>query len=215
MEKTSSAQRARHASSSESKLVTLSPSAAPGATLYNSYYFMTQLAGLYAVAAELETKVEAKKKWSSACDQILDDLSELYKVWEWALGKIRDGTFLPEDLMIWKLVALACHRVAVIHKYTNQWTSMMELARSHQMCEYRWGKILDALLKSAQFSEFAEKLIPLRLHSQERHSHLTLMMKDYQLGHAEIEKWFSADNPPIESEPSASTLKIVNRNVKS
>lgn len=171
---------------------TLSPKSAAGSTVYNAYYYFTQLSGFYAAGMECAKPPEEKKIWIMLSDSGLEDVGALFTVWEWVLKEIRSGTMKPEIEVHWNRVALACNRMAVIHRYTNGWTSIHRWCRLGLRCESRWLKILKGF--EAQDPRLSELLKPLCVSAEKRHD--ILQKAEQRLASAEkaVNAWFVADD---------------------
>lgn len=199
--------------------LTLSPIGASGSTVYNSYYFFTQLSALYAVGFETETSPLQKKQWQSLSDGSLDDVGKLFSIWEWTLGQIKAGTMKPEVSSEWEKIALACKRMAVIHRLTNLWTPRVKWARICYVCEYRWQKIIEGFrLQSEELGQLAaslyetsvtrQKMLVELIKQGERQENLTNMWFGSDDGFLEHDKG-SAATPPKDQPVTQQKLKIV------
>ncbi len=171
---------------------TLSPKSAAGSTVYNAYYYFTQLSGLYAAGQESAKKPEEKKVWVVLSDSGLEDVGVLFTVWEWVLKEIRSNTVKPEIDTHWNMVALACKRMAVIHQWTNFWTPRLQWCRLGLRCESRWVKIITGF--EAQDPRLTELLRPLLETSATRQQHLKSAAQKLEDSEKTVNGWFAADD---------------------
>lgn len=186
---------------------TLSPKGASGSTLYNSYYFFTQLSALYAGVLESVGSEEEKNRWTRLSDGSLNDIEKLYGVWEWALSQIKAGKMKPEIDSEWTKVALACRRMAVVHRHTNLWTSRVKWARICSLCEYRWQKMIAGF--KIQSDELFQLVAPLHLSSVARQNLLEEHLSECRNRSSAIDSWF---RPVGGSSPSEASLSSPNNN---
>ena len=68
-------------SSSQVSQVRLAPLDQAGSTVYNSYQFLSQIAGLYTYGGESDEGPDRRAEWRWLCDSVVDDLGVLYTVW--------------------------------------------------------------------------------------------------------------------------------------
>jgi hypothetical protein len=176
---------------------TLSPKSAAGSTVYNAYYYLTQLSGLYAAGQECAKKPEEKKLWVLLSDSGLEDVGILFSVWEWVLKEIRTNTLKPEVEHHWNMVALACKRMAVIHQGTNFWTPRLQWCRIGLRCESRWVKIITGF--EAQDPRLTERMRPLLESSTKRQQHLKSATQKLEDGEKTVNSWFVVDDAGAET----------------
>lgn len=156
----------------------LAPVQDPGASLYNSYHFLTQLSGLYAAAVGFDHHALAKATWEELCDLVLKDLGDLYSTWEAVLNKGKTGIPMPDDPRLGEVVVRACVRADVLLRTLNVWTPIVRVARVLHLCERRWQKLLAAI--SEDCPEAAPPLKSLTAGSLDRASRLTGLIEKYK-----------------------------------
>ena len=179
----------------------LSPQGASGATLYNSYYFFTQLSALYAGALEWTSSDEERGVWIKLSDGTLADIEKLYHVWEWQLAAIKSGAASSESSIEWSLVALACRRMTVIHRCVNLWTPRHQWARICSLSEYRWQKILRGFQTSSD--DYGKRLTPLHHSSVGRQNLIDELVVGYRRHEISVNQWFSGSETNLEVDLSS------------
>ncbi len=150
----------------------------PGAGLYNSYHYLTQLSGLYAAATEFDHHALAKATWQDLCDKVLNDLGDLYTAWEQVLNKGKTGIPMPDDPALGKVIVSACRRADVLLRHFNVWTPIQRVARVLHLCERRWQRILLGIAKES--IDLGAPLAKIHESSLDRSSLLTGIVEKYR-----------------------------------
>lgn len=156
----------------------LAPVTEPGAGLYNSYHYLTQLSGLYAAAVGFDHHALAKGTWEELCDKVLGDLGDLYTVWETILNKGKSGIPMPDDPTLGKVIVSACLRADVLMRHLNLWTPIERVVRVLHLCERRWQRILLGIAKQSR--ELGAPLSKIHENSLDRSSLLTGIVEKYR-----------------------------------
>ncbi len=156
----------------------LAPVQDPGASLYNSYHYLTQLSGLYAAAVGFDHHALAKGTWQELCDLVLDDLGDLYTAWETVLNKGKVGIPMPDDPALGRVVVSACYRADVLMRHLNVWTPIQRVARILHLCERRWQRLLLGIAKECP--ELGAPLAKIHEQSLDRSSRLTGIVEKYR-----------------------------------
>jgi hypothetical protein len=156
----------------------LAPVQDPGASLYNSYHYLTQVSALYAAAVGFDHHALAKSTWEDLCDLVLQDLGDLYTAWETVLNKGKTGIPMPDDPVLGKVIVRACERADVMMRHLNVWTPIQRVARVLYLCERHWQRLLHSL--AAECPELAAPLAAIRSGSLDRASRLTGLLEKYR-----------------------------------
>lgn len=156
----------------------LAPLQDPGASLYNSYHFLTQLSALYAAAVGFDHHALGKATWEDLCDLVLADLGDLYVAWEAVLKKGKTGIPMPDDPVLGKVIVQACLRADVLMRHLNVWTPIQRVARLLVLFERRWQKLLTAL--AVETPDLKNPLMTIRSGSLDRASRLTGVVETYR-----------------------------------
>ncbi len=156
----------------------LAPVRDPGASLYNSYHYLTQLSGLYASAVGFDHHAVAKGTWQELGDLVLNDLGDLYSVWEVALNKGKAGVPVPADPALGSVVVSACYRADVLMRHLNVWTPIQRVGRILHLCERRWQRMLLGIAKECP--ELGTPLAKIHEQSLDRSSRLTGIVEKYR-----------------------------------
>ncbi len=149
----------------------------PGASLYNSYHFLTQISGLYAQGQDFDHHALAKTAWLELSEMVLGDLGDLFLAWETVLNQGKSGAPIPADLKLGETIARACRRADAVLSRLNVWTPVQRLALITQLCERRWQRILAAL--AAGDPQLKTPLAKIRSSSLERSGRLTGLIEKY------------------------------------
>ena len=111
----------------------------PGANLYNSYHYLTQISGLYAQAMQFDPDARHADVWRELCDSAIADLGDLYHAWEAVLTMARGGGAVPLiEEALGRRVVRACKRIHDVSRLVSLWTPMDRWARLLLLCERRW-----------------------------------------------------------------------------
>lgn len=156
----------------------LAPVQDPGAGLYNSYHYLTQISGLYADAVGFDHHQLARSTWAELCDIVLSDLGDLYTSWEVVLKKGKAGIPLPDDAALGLVIVSACRRADVLMRHLNVWTPIQRVARVLILCERRWQRIVKGIAKETP--ELVPTLAKIEGTSRDRASRLTGLVERYR-----------------------------------
>ena len=104
----------------------------------------------------------------------------------------------------WSKVALACRRMALVHRSTNLWTPMQKWARICSLCEYRWQKIIVGF--KGQSEELWQLVAPLHVSSVARQNQLEEILTTFRIQAAKIDSWFRPIGGGSESSFSDSSI---------
>ena len=161
----------------------------PGANLYNSYHFLTQISGLYAQAMQFDPEARAAREWQELCDLAIENLGELYHAWETALGEARGGKAPLIDAALGERVVRACHRIHEVSRLLNLWTPMPRWTRLLLLCEHKWLKFLAGFAAASPVIE--AKLAPVRKGAELRVARLAALAERYRREAAEAAPGFA------------------------
>lgn len=127
----------------------------PGANLYNSYHFLTQLAGIYSLAAQYAP--DHKDQWNRLCDQTINDLGLAVGAWEAAIQQAKGQTAPRIDERVAARAQRLCKRLDAAANLLSVWTPMEKWSRLLAAFESRWAGVLVAF--AASNLEVAKRLI--------------------------------------------------------
>jgi hypothetical protein len=156
----------------------LAPVQEPGANLYNSYNYLTQLSALYAAAVGFDHHELARSTWEELCDLVLQDLGDLYSAWETVLNKGKSGIPMPDDPVLGNVIVRACRRADVLLRHLNVWTPIQRVARLLYLCERRWQNVIVGLAKECP--DLGAPLAQVHESSLDRSSRLTGFIEKYR-----------------------------------
>lgn len=163
----------------------------PGATLFNAYNFLTQMSGLYAQALRHEVRPERKVVWDTLCDGTLNDLGDVFCVWEVTL---RDGSVakaLVDDAAFFGVATRACRRIEVAMDRMTVWTPMTRWANLLRLSEWRWHQMLKHIGETTP--ALASKLESAVAASRGRAAQLAAFIAKERLEAERIDRCFSGD----------------------
>jgi hypothetical protein len=164
-----------------------------GATLYNSYLFLTQTFALYAEIAKIDVDggsaaASRRQAWLDLADSAVNDLGDLYQLWEAALTAGKNGSVVLDEPAFGKTVARACKRLDVLVRRLNLWVPIERWARLLAMAEQRWIRLLERAGKLAP--DMAPKLAPLTASARLRASRLSGLLEQRRKSGAVIDETF-------------------------
>lgn len=115
-----------------------------GANLYNSYHFLTQIAGLYAQAAKYDHHPETRNSWLDLSDGVLLDLGEVFTLWEEVIR--RTGGPNMDDAPFAQRIVRSCKRADRILGLMDVWTTVDVWCRVMVRLEKRWAKYIESFV---------------------------------------------------------------------
>lgn len=119
----------------------LASETALSSSLYNVYHFLTQVAGLYAQAAENEKLAFRRQVFLQLSDQALSDLGEIYSLWDETL---HDKEIVRDEKLA-SFVSRSCARTDHLIALLTIWAPALKWIKALQLCERRYGRILNAV----------------------------------------------------------------------
>lgn len=174
--------------------IRLAPVGEPGAALFNAYNYLTLLSTLYAQVLKHEQRPEDQAIWRELCDQALNDLGEIYSVWEAVLKSERASKGAPPDrdtAALGEVVARACRRAEAIMERANVWTPLLRWANLLRLAEARWQRILARIQKTSPY--VGPRLVSALNSSQSRTSRLTAIVESARLAKGRVDGSFNPD----------------------
>lgn len=168
-----------------------------GATLYNSYLFLTQVFALYAEIGQIDADAADKSAstatrrlaWQELADSALNDLGELYQLWESALSGKRPGAAMLDEPALGAAVARACRRLDVLVRRLNLWVPVERWARLLALAEQRWIRLLARA--GGVSPEMVAKLAPLTASARSRAGRLQGLLEQRRRAKAVIDDSFA------------------------
>lgn len=158
--------------------IRLSPVGTPGASLYNAYHLLSQVATLYSRGGELDRHPEAATVWTTLCDGVLADLGEVYTAWEAVLNATDKPAAALDDKRLGDNIARACLRIDAALFALNIWSPLSKWLTLARLAERRWQRI------AAEIAEREPRVKPgltkARLASQERSSRVTGLWETHE-----------------------------------
>jgi len=135
----------------------LAPIGQAAANVYNTYHYISQIAGLYSQAAEFDHRQNTLVHWQDLSMLVLDDIELMYKVWE----KAHSLEATPEDDSdLGKFIFKSCVQIEKIEKQLNIWVDLPRWSRTMKTLELRYQTILKKFQKyNTVYSRVYEKLV--------------------------------------------------------
>ena len=130
-------------SSSQVSQVRLAPLDQTGSTVYNSYQFLSQIAGLYTYGGDSDDDPQRRAEWRWLCDSVVDDLGVLYTVWEAAIKVVATDPPVLIALSFGQRVIRSCDRTDILARHLTLWTPLVRWLR---LLELRWQGFLTAMV---------------------------------------------------------------------
>ena len=161
-------------SSSQVSQVRLAPLDQAGSTVYNSYQFLSQIAGLYTYGGESDEGPDRRAEWRWLCDSVVDDLGVLYTVWESAIKVAATDPPGMIALSLGQRVVRSCDRTDLLARHLTLWTPLFRWLRLLRLLELRWQGFLTAMVPP--LANLPVSLEPLQEGARARLAKLELLM---------------------------------------
>ncbi len=137
--------------------IRLAPLGGIAANSYNVYHFVTQVAGLYAHAADFDHREHVGKIWMELSMLMIGDISLIYNVWEKAHNLERID---EDDEEFGQYILRTCKRVDRLVDLMDVWTPVVRWARIMRLLERRHREILGRFLAfNSPYEKIYKKLV--------------------------------------------------------
>lgn len=141
---------------SSTNAMRLAPIGQSASNIYNTYHYISQIAGLYSQAAAFDHRENLSDMWSELSMSVVDDIELMYKVWEKAHNSAPTD---EDDIDLGKLILKSCNQIEKIEKLMDIWVDLRKWMRVMVTLEMRYQTILKNFKKyQTVYSRVYEKL---------------------------------------------------------
>lgn len=131
-----------------------------GAEVYNCYHLLSQLLALYSEAAQSDPHLETRSDWADLAEQCVEDLGELFAIWEAVAQPSGASQLVPVDPRLHADLRSTCLRTAVLVRSLNIWVPFDRWARLLALVERKWIRL--ATRMESAVGDQATRLVRLR-----------------------------------------------------
>ena len=156
----------------------LSGSLEPGTNALNAYHLAGQLLVVYGLIDKISIQEETKSRWLGPEMTLVENIGELYEVWNAIKDQGNYGIAIAESPAIRRKIFGLSHRLDQIQNSVNSWTSIIKMPSLLMKCEIRWQRIIESFLDANENCTI--KVTSLMADSRERHNTLQELLRYYQ-----------------------------------
>ena len=126
---------------------TLAKRDALGASIYNFYIGLSQLASIYVLATQNDHRENSGRRWDELSEYMLTDIGMLYQIWSTMQAEKGSSVPVLDDDATLATIEHFCHRVEDIAGSLDTWTLISRWPKAVGFCERRTKKILELFIE--------------------------------------------------------------------
>jgi hypothetical protein len=135
----------------------LAPLGNAAANIYNSYHFVSQVAGLYAHAAQFAHRPHVGEVWMEISILVVGDIEELYGIWQ----KAHELEITDDDNEEFgEFILKTCSQVEKLVSLMDVWTPIVKWTNIMRVIESRYRTVLTRFIGfNSPYTEAYSKLL--------------------------------------------------------